>query len=119
MSHNSSKLKLPNLENIKEILTEEGETLRIEQNWIKRDKYDRPLSAPRKTYADIVREHGVIDSGKEAPLPAWIESFLATNPAYEYVNGKLREKNPLYNPDQEMEEKELIMPPTSSLYFNN
>ena len=119
MSKKSVNLKVPNLENIKEILTEEGETSYLERNWIKRDKYDRPLSAPRKTYADVVKELGIVDKGKEAPLPEWIQSFLATNPAYEYVGGKLREKNHLYNPDKELEEKEIIMPPTSSLYFNN
>lgn len=115
----ASKFIVPNLENLKDILIDNQQQKELESKWIKCDSQNRPMSAPKETYADIVKKHNVSDGETLEPTPEWIEAFLNHNPHYEWKNGKLREKSHLYDPDLECEQKEVIMPPTANLYFDN
>ena len=119
MASKFTEMKLPNLDNVHEILAGKNEQELLDSKWIKQDAKGRPMNAPKQTYADIVKQHHIKDLEKEEVKPEWIDSFLEKNPAYIYENGVLKEKSIHYDVSEDKDEKEYEMPSPSSLFFSN
>lgn len=117
MSKKFTEMNLPNLTNVDQILAGKNEQDMIESRWIKQDAKGRPLSGPKKTYADIVKEHNIKDLVTEESRPEWIDAFLSKNPAYTFENGVLKEKSIHYDVSVDKDGEECQLPPTS-LFFH-
>lgn len=119
MAQKFTEIKLPNLSNVHEILADKNEQEILESKWIRQDAKGRPVSVPKQTYADIVKQHNIKDLEREETKPEWIDYFLAKNPAYTFENGVLKEKSIHYNVSEDKEEKECELPPPTSIFFSN